>query len=144
MARAYIYKNVIAGKGKGLDIQKAMGLVRDVQDRLKLEALEGAARAERGLKVHQHGPDYDKGEGHSFIEVESANIDHHVILNDSRGLGAAMSIEYGRKAATRWVKDGFGGETLEQFGGSEGLWILHDALKLGRSTAGVEMGADFD
>ena len=37
-----------------------------------------------------------RSEGHSFIELEHGDVDYWVILNDTRGQQAAMSIEYGR------------------------------------------------
>lgn len=36
-------------------------------------------------------------DGHSFIDVEHSNVDYYVVLNDERGQGAAMTIEFGRE-----------------------------------------------
>jgi hypothetical protein len=80
-------------------------MVQDVLDETVAPMLQQASSM---LAEHRH-------DGHAFIEVEKADVDRHLILNDQRGLAAAMSIEYGRSAD----EDGNGG--------MDGLFILHQA-----------------
>lgn len=53
-------------------------------------------RARLILSIGGHG-----AAPHSMIEVRHWNIDHYIILNDSRGQMAAMTIEFGRKGGNR-------------------------------------------
>ena len=55
-----------------------------------------AQHADAILAEHKH-------DGHSRIEVARGRkrIDRYIILSDTRGLGAAMSIERGRKEDTK-------------------------------------------
>lgn len=142
---AEIYRKVKSGKGAGRQIQQAMGLVQEVQDRLALEAKEGAYRADALLRIHRNS-------GDSRIVTESGRIDHYVILDDTRGLKAALSIEYGRKAVKPDLDDdgpgpdkGVDGSLVNDVG-MKGLFILHDAMKLSRGGAmeGLAGGDDFD
>ncbi len=120
---AEVFRKVQSGKGKGRRIQQAIGLHEDVQSRLRLEAVLGAFRADANLKKHRVS-------GDSYISTESGRVDHYVILNDERGQGAAMTIEYGRK--------GLEPEELEDnslsSGEMEGLFILHEAMKFSRGS----------
>lgn len=138
---AEVYRKVKSGMGAGREIQQAMGLVRVVQDRLELEATEGGYRAEANLAIHRNS-------GNSQIKVEHGKIDWYVVLDDERGLKAAMSIEYGRKAAkaTADILAGKIDGSLVNDVGSEGLFVLHDAMKLSRGggMSGIETGAGFD
>lgn len=68
--------------------------------------MEVAAKAE--LAAHRQ-------EGHARIEVEKGDVDRYLVLNDERGLKAAMSIEYGR------------GPDENGKGAMSGLYILHHA-----------------
>lgn len=63
-----------------------------VQFRLGQVTGELAARASSILAAHRH-------DGHARIETERGRIDHYVVLDDTRGLGAAMSIEFGREGS---------------------------------------------
>lgn len=93
----------------GMDFQEGLAHWGPVQDWLEgyVRAAAGPARSE--LAAHRH-------EGHSFIEVEHGDIDWHLVLNDERGLRAAMSIEFGR------------GPDENGKGASDGLFILHKAM----------------
>lgn len=130
-----IYKRVQSGPGAGLPIQQAMGHAADVQERLALEAELGAFRAEANLQRIKMKPGYDTSGGHSYIEVEKGVMDWHVVLSDDRGLDAAMTIEYGRKAAERMGLDSDGAFLYEQ-GGTQGSYILHDAMNFSRGSGG--------
>ena len=65
----------------------------DVQDGLSDQQEQMAARARAVLAAHRH-------DGHAQITTESGIIDKYVSLDDTRGLGAAMSIEFGRGPGT--------------------------------------------
>lgn len=133
---ATVDRRILEGPGKGLAIQKAMGMTQEVQDRLQLEAELGAFRAEANLAIARSKPGYDIRGGHSSIKVERGRIDRYVVLDDTRGLGAAMTIEYGRKAALKLTDDGSVPEedTSKPGGGMDGLFILRDAMKFGRGS----------
>lgn len=64
--------------------------------------------------------------GTSTISVDEGDVDRYVVLDDTRGLKAALSIEYGRKAEEREHDDG----EPYTIGGTEGLFVLHDAFGL--------------
>lgn len=70
-------------------INRAAAMHRDTQADLKMRQEIGAEKAAAILKEHFY-------EGHSFIDTSSSAPDHYVILDDTRGLLAAMSIEFGR------------------------------------------------
>ncbi|WP_144721237.1 DUF5403 family protein [Cellulosimicrobium sp. TH-20] len=79
---------------------------------------DGMAGIARGvLAAHHH-------DGHAEILRLTGDIDAYVVLSDDRGMGAAMSIEYGRKGHLN--DDG------ELVGGMEGVAPLRVALTLGR------------
>lgn len=104
---AYVYK----GAG-GMKLERLIALTQEAQGALDDHALEIGANAEGLLAEH-------RAEGHSRIDILSGDIDRYVCLDDTRGLKAAMSIEYGRKP---------GGP----YGAMEGLFILHQAAHIGR------------
>lgn len=54
-------------------------------------------------------------EGHSFIEVEMGEVDGWIILNDERGLKAAMAMEFGSAPHPGFPE------------GTPAQYILHDA-----------------
>lgn len=141
---AEVYKVVTEGPGKGRKIQQAMGMQEDVQARLFLEAEQGAHRAQANLAIVRSKPGYNMRGGHSFIEIDRGKVDWYVILNDERGLHAAMSIEFGRKPADRLkiqhVDNGF----ADVDPGMPGLYILHDAMHLSRGgdVSDVEIGTE--
>lgn len=81
----------------GMPLEKVIAIHDDVQDELERQSTAGGARAEGHLRAHEY-------EGHSRISVERvpselwySDIDRMVVLDDTRGLKAAMSIEFGRK-----------------------------------------------
>jgi hypothetical protein len=137
---AEVFDRVSEGQGRGKKLTQVIGLHADVQARLALEAKEGAYRAEAQLAIVRSKPGYDIRGGHSFIETSTGDVDHYVILNDERGLRAAMTIEYGRKASDKMADLGgeYIGETVtdggptRKNGAMEGLFILHDAMKISR------------
>lgn len=120
---AEVYANV-----GGRKLTKIIALHQTVQDELEKQVQVGAHKAEADLLEH-------RAQGHAFIEVESGEVDHYLILNDERGLKAALSIEYGRKAKS----DPETGETIP---GSRGLFILHKALGVPGKSGGNAKGGD--
>lgn len=98
---------------KGMLLEEAMAHVNVVQHDLTRRGMAMGAKAEWLLAGHRH-------DGHARILVESGDVDRHIILDDSRGLDAAMSIEYGRK----------GGDDGK--GAMRGTYVLHDATGLPR------------
>ncbi|WP_394615885.1 DUF5403 family protein [Lentzea sp. JNUCC 0626] len=111
---AQVYRRV-----RGQKIERLIAQHATVQKRMDDLTLEGAARAEARLGEHRH-------DGHARIDVEQGDIDRYVVLDDERGLMAALSIEYGRKPTPASEENPDGGK------GMEGLWILHDAMGLKR------------
>ncbi|WNV90310.1 DUF5403 family protein [Umezawaea sp. Da 62-37] len=111
---AEVYRRV--GRHK---IEKLIALHRTVQDDLDDIALGRAGNAEAGLAAHRH-------EGHAQISIEVGDIDRYVVLDDERGLMAALSIEFGRApvAPTEDNPDGSAG--------MEGLGVLRDAMGVKR------------
>lgn len=113
---AEVFKRV-----KGQKIERIIARVAVVQSALKVEAVNAAQRAEVLLDTRSK-----VRTGTSTIDVEKGDIDYYVVLDDTRGFGAAMSIEYGRQAEL--ARDGAGHFTVEQ--ATEGLFVLHDATGL--------------
>lgn len=108
---AVVYKQV-----NGMKIAKLMAHQEDVQQELTDEAGARATKAEWLLAGHREA-------GHARIVVEVGRVDRHIILDDDRGLGAAMSIEYGRKP---FNKRGQPQPAMT------GTFVLHDATGLPR------------
>lgn len=104
---------VVYDRVNGMPLQEAMAHVNVVQHDLTRRARTMWAKAEWLLSGH-------RDTGAARILVESGDIDRHIILDDSRGLGAAMSIEYGRS----------GGDDGK--GAMRGTYVLHDATGLPR------------
>lgn len=104
---------VVYDRVKGMKLEELMAHQEDVQQELTDEAGAMGYKAEWLLAGHRSA-------GHARIHVEEGDIDRHIILDDSRGLDAAMSIEYGRK----------GGD--DGRGAMRGTYILHDATGLPR------------
>lgn len=105
---AVVYDSV-----RGMKIPEAIAHQADVQADLDRRGVEMGTKAEWLLAAHRQ-------EGHARIEVEVGDIDRHIILDDTRGVLAAMSIEFGRKA------------NEEGTGEMRGLFILHTATGLPR------------
>lgn len=108
---AEVYKKV-----NGMKIPKLIAHQEDVQQELTDVAGESATKAEWLLAGHRDA-------GHARILVEVGDVDRHIILDDSRGLDAAMSIEYGRKP---FNKKGRPQAPMH------GTFVLHDATGLPR------------
>lgn len=86
---------------------------------------EIAVRAEEDLR--QHSVSNPANSGDSYIDVEKDELDRLVSLNDERGQGAAMSIEYGHGP---YDVVNAKGEVLYHVKASEPTWILHNATNL--------------
>lgn len=86
---ATVYRRV-----HGMKLEKAMALTQEAQDGLDRKVANRARRAELILQMHRHA-------GHSFIEVTRGRVDRYIVLNDTRGQKAAMTIEFGRKGGNR-------------------------------------------
>lgn len=78
-------------------IERLIANHETTQTELAKVASRRGKRAERHLKAHKH-------DGHSRITVETGlsdvnygHIDHFVVLDDSRGQDAVLSIEFGRR-----------------------------------------------
>lgn len=87
---AEVYRRV-----KGMKIGEVIARCDDAQAGLRDESLRRALVAEAVLREHRY-------EGDSKIRLEHGlaenRIDWFVVLDDTRGLLAAMTIEYGRRA----------------------------------------------
>ena len=81
----------------------------------------------------QHAVAVHKHEGHAFIDIEHGKVDWYVILNDTRGQLAALSIEYGRSPYIVEFEDG----RTETRRGMDGLYILHNAFDLPKTKRGM-------
>lgn len=107
----------------GKQFEKGLAGWAPVQGWLDGFIFEAQVRAEEDLAEHRQ-------EGHAFIEAESGRIDRYLILNDMRGQKAAMSIEYGRRAATYQVTNPDTGEQeIVRLAAMDGLYILHKAMR---------------
>ncbi|ONI83497.1 hypothetical protein ALI22I_33940 [Saccharothrix sp. ALI-22-I] len=111
---AEVYRRV--GRHK---IEKLIALHRTVQDDLDRIALDRAENAEARLAEHRH-------DGDAQISIDVGDIDRYVVLDDERGLMAALSIEFGR-APVPPTEDNPDGRA-----GMEGLGVLRDAMGMQR------------
>lgn len=102
----------------GRKLTKVMATHREVQERLKVEA---DFRAQIAAGLLEHEPKVRTGD--SQIVTEHGDVDYYVVLDDTRGLQAALSIEFGRGP----FEDAQTGQTVK---GTEGLFILHKAFHL--------------
>lgn len=102
---------------RGMPIQRAMAVTQETQDELERQAKKIEARAKILLAAH-------KDRGDAQIEVSQGKVDHFVSLDDSRGYGAAMSMEFGH--------DSFVLPNGNVIPAMEGLYILHQAANLPR------------
>ncbi|WJN62636.1 tail completion protein [Streptomyces phage phiScoe10] len=115
-------------------LEKFLGKNKGVQFALDNYTFEIAVRAEGFLQEHQ---DYDDdSDAHSKIDIERGEVDRYVVLNDDRGQKAAMSIEYGRAAGEKEVKDEDGNKKTVKWGASPGLYILARASNLPKKRKG--------
>lgn len=117
---AFVYDRV-----NGRKLEQLIALHQDVQTRVDDEARFAAMKAEALLLSHKHS-------GASRIEVAKGEIDSYVVLDDLRGLEAAMSIEYGRKA----IEPGVDPKLPNGQPGSAGLFVLHRAFGITASRQG--------
>lgn len=78
----------------GRKTEKFLAMLPEVQDNLERRARTRALKAAIILKQHRYS-------GDSFIEVLHGKIDWHIVLNDTRGQRAAMTIEFGRTAGSK-------------------------------------------
>lgn len=78
----------------GEKLERVIARTAEAQAGLKKKAEYRAARAVLILSMH-------RAQGHSFIELKKGDIDYWLILNDTRGQKAAMTIEFGRKGGGR-------------------------------------------
>ncbi|WJN62711.1 tail completion protein [Streptomyces phage phiScoe15] len=118
----------------GKEFQKFIAMMPGVAGALDDTTFEVAVKAEALLQLHQ---DYDDDtDAHSSIDIERGRVDRYVVLNDDRGQKAAMSIEYGRAAGSKTVKDKDGNDVEITWGASEGLYILAQASNLPKKRKG--------
>ena len=111
---AEVFRNV--GRFK---IEDLSARVDEVQNELTEQSWRIGVRAEALLAEH-------KQDGHAQILLMDGDIDQYVVLDDSRGMEAAMSIEFGRAG---YIDP----DTGEAYGAMEGLYILTRAASLPRS-----------
>lgn len=111
---AKIYRRV-----NGQKVTKIIALEQEVQNRLTVLTYEAALQAEARLAAHFHT-------GASRIDIEEGDVDHYVVLDDTRGLDAALSIEYGRKE----LAPGQNSKYPNGAPATAGLFVLHRAFGL--------------
>lgn len=99
---------------KGKKLTKLIAQHEDVQAALSDQANKTGARASANLAAHRSA-----GDAAIEVEQDENGIDWSVVLTDERGLGAAMSMEYGRPEGT-----------TSSWGPMKPLWILHRAAGL--------------
>lgn len=82
-----------------VEIYRNRGLERRLARRPEVQAELRSARDQLARVAssilaasHDHGD--------AYIDTAKGTIDHYVVLNDERGYGAAMTIEYGREGNT--------------------------------------------
>lgn len=110
----------------GKKITKVIAQHEEVQRALDERMAFYAAKAEGILLHHRHS-------GDSRITTEKGKVDRYVVLDDTRGLLAALSIEYGRKAQ----KDHEGNVIARA---TRPVWALHDAFNLRHDHAPAKGG----
>ena len=99
----------------GMPWEEAMAHQTEVQWAIDTVLAEASADAQKNLAAHHYS-------GNARILTERGDVDGYLILDDERGLAAAMSIEYGR---------GPGDEPGDPFpNGTAPTWILHNAVGL--------------
>lgn len=103
-------------KINGRKLTHVIALHRQVQDAVDDAALTAAVKAEGILATHED-------QGHARILLEKGDVDAYVVLDDERGLLAALSIEYGRGA----LKPGQNAAFPNGAAATEGLFVLHRA-----------------
>lgn len=106
---------IVFKKVNGRKITKVIALTSEAQNAIDDKALFAAQNAEGYLLAARVRT------GTSYISVEKGDVDSYVVLDDTRGLDAALSIEFGR----RGYEDP---ETGEEKGASAGLFVLNRAF----------------
>ncbi|WJN63109.1 tail completion protein [Streptomyces phage phiScoe44] len=102
------------------------GVVHELDNR----TFEIAVRAEALLTEHRM-------EGDASIDVERGKTDRYVVLSDEAGQKHAMSIEYGRAAGEKEVRNKKTGEIETiSWGEMDGLFILATASNLPKKRKG--------
>jgi hypothetical protein len=102
------------------------GVVHELDNR----TFEIAVRAEALLTEHRM-------EGDASIDVERGKTDRYVVLSDEAGQKHAMSIEYGRAAGEKEVRNKKTGEIeTVSWGEMDGLFILATASNLPKKRKG--------
>lgn len=117
---------------RGGPIQKVLANDPGVQAELDAFIFEAEVRAEETLtrarlRSEAIGRRIDN---HVKVESHKGRTDRYLVLNDDAGQGAAMSIEFGRKAYEYEGEDG----EIKRLEGMEGLGILHAGV-------GVRLGS---
>lgn len=115
---ATVYRKV-----RGMPIQELIAHTEEVQEELMMRSWEIAMRAEANLVRH-------KREGDAQILLMQGDIDHYVVLDDTRGKDAAMSMEFGRAGFI----DPDSGLVYDRM---EPLYILTDAANLPKKGSGI-------
>lgn len=103
----------------GRKMEKVIAVNDGVQYALEVRAFQIGVRAEQNLLNHRQ-------DGHARIDIEEGDVDLYVVLNDERGMDAAMSIEFGRAG---YIDP----ETGLVKGQMDPLYILTDAARLPRT-----------
>lgn len=103
----------------GRKLTKLLAEIPEVQANLAMQTQRGATRAARLLDERSRHRTHT-----SQVTTARGKVDHYVILDDTRGLRAAMTIEYGRKPSVS--EDG----SIDP--GMEGLHVLRDAFPRAR------------
>uniref|UniRef100_A0AAU7GWH9 Tail completion or Neck1 protein n=1 Tax=Streptomyces phage Kamino TaxID=3158857 RepID=A0AAU7GWH9_9CAUD len=102
------------------------GVVHELDNR----TFEIAVRAEALLAEHRL-------EGDASIDIERGKVDRYVVLSDEAGQKHALSIEYGRAAGEKDVRNKKTGEMeTVSWGAMDGLFILATASNLPKKRKG--------
>ena len=118
----------------GRQFEDFIARLPEVGHELDNRTFEIAVRAEALLAETRM--DKNSG-GDSEIDVERGAINRYVVLSDERGQNAALSIEYGRAAGSKTVRDPKTGEETEiTWGEMDGLYILARASNLPKKRKG--------
>lgn len=117
MAEVFKYAEGATGRRKHQKVEAVVALHVDTRAAVRSTADDVARTADAVLAGHRH-------DGHSEILRLDGDIDSYVVLSDERGMGAAMTIEYGRQDHLN--EDG------ELVGGSAGVAPLRAAAGLAK------------
>jgi hypothetical protein len=89
------------------NLERKLATLPEVRGEIRAEVKDGAAEAKSNLAAH-------KDRGDSQIKTAFGPVDGYIVLDDTRGLLAAMSIEKGtsRTRATNVLGDVYGQDAL--------------------------------